>query len=184
MRTRILAKVIRRKYPLAVLLVFFSRLVSADEESMWRDAPFIEPPAWREETLELPAYPQKDRLLEVPVSLSGYAFRVFIDPNSLSTGGDHVVRYTAVLVSSSDVWNTSYEGLHCGKREYRRYAYGSNGNWFPIEASLWQRVTDAGMDHYRYVLYGNYLCDPVRPDPDVEEILKRIRHPSGLVLHD
>jgi CNP1-like family len=94
------------------------------------------------------------------------------------------VRYTLVFISSSGVWNISYEGQHCGRNEYRRYAYGSNGTWYPIEASPWQRITDSGMDHYRHVLYWNYLCDPLQTNLDVADMLRRIRHPSESVLHD
>ncbi|MGB7933894.1 MAG: CNP1-like family protein [Gammaproteobacteria bacterium] len=146
--------------------------------------PFVEHPAWKEEASGLPAYPGNDHLLEVPASQPGYDFRVFIDPDSLSVGADRVVRYTLVIVSSSGVRNISYEGLHCGKHEYRRYAYGSGDKWFPIEASPWQRVSDIGMEHYRYVLYWDYVCSPLRPNLDAASMLRRIRNTSGPILHD
>jgi hypothetical protein len=184
MRTLILARATCRRCRLAVSLLIFSGAVSADEETGWTSAPVVEPPAWKEEVSELPAYPVEDRLLEVPASQPGYDFRVFIDPDSLSVGGDQVVRYSLVIISSSGVRNISYEGMHCGKREYRRYAYGSDDAWFPIEASPWQRLSDSGMDHYHHVLYWEYLCDPVRTNPDVAEILRRIRNPSGSTPHE
>jgi CNP1-like family len=161
-----------------------SRVVSADEETGWTGVPFIEPPAWKEEVPGLPAFPHNDRLLELPASLPGYDFHVFIDPDSLSVGGDRVVRYTLVIVSSSGVRNISYEGLHCGKHEYRRYAYGSGDTWFPIEAAPWQRVSDTGMEHYRHVLYWDYLCNPLRPNLDAAAMISRIRNPSGPVSHE
>jgi hypothetical protein len=74
--------------------------------------------------------------------------------------------------------------MHCGKHEYRRYAYGSGEKWFPIEASSWQRVSDIGMEHYRYVLYWDYLCSTLRPNLDAESMLRRIRNTSGPMLHD
>ncbi len=169
---------------LAVFLLIFSRVVSSDEETGWTRAPVAESPAWKEEVPGLPAYPVKDRLLEVPASQPGYDFRVFIDPDSLSVGGDQVVRYSLVIVSSSGVRNISYEGLHCGKREYRRYAYGSDEAWFPIEASPWQRVNDSDIDHYRHVLYWDYLCDPVRANPDVADMLKKLRNPPRSATHE
>ena len=95
-----------------------------------------------------------------------------------------MVRYTLVIVSSSGVRNISYEGLHCGKHEYRRYAYGSNGTWFTIEASPWQKVSDTGMDHYRHVLYWDYLCNPVRTNLDAASMLRSIRNPTGSASHE
>ena len=184
MRTSIFGSATHRGLWLAALFLILFRCVSADEEPGWSRGPFVEPPAWKEAVPELPAYPQNDRLLEFPVSKPGYDFSVFIDPQSLSVGTDRVVRYTLVIVSSSGARNISYEGLHCGKHEYRRYAYGSSGAWYPIEASPWQRVTDAGMDHYRYVLYWDYLCSPLRTNLDAEEIIRRIRNPSGFVIHE
>jgi CNP1-like family len=169
---------------LAALVLFFSPVISADDDTGSFRIPFIEAPAWKEEASGLPAYPENDRLLEVPASVPGYDFRVFIDPDSLSVGGDGVVRYTLVIVSSSGVRNISYEGLHCGSHEYRRYAYGSEDKWFPIEAAPWQKVSDTGMDHYRYVLYWNYLCSPMRTNLDASAMLRRLRNPPGTVLHD
>jgi CNP1-like family protein len=164
--------------------VIFSCVATADEGTGWSSAPIIEAPSWKEEALRLPAYPDKDRLVEVPARPPGDDFRVFIDPDSLSVGNDRVVRYTLVITSSSGVGNISYEGLHCGAREYRRYAYGSNGAWHPIEASPWQRIADSGRSDYHHVLYWNYLCDPVQTNLDVEEMLRRLRHPSESGLHD
>jgi len=169
---------------LAALVLIFSNAISAEDETGWTGTPFVEPPAWKEEAPGLPAYPENDRLLEVPASLPGYDFRVFIDPDSLSVGGDRVVRYTLVIVSSAGVRNISYEGLHCGKHEYRRYAYGSDGTWFTIEASPWEKVGDTGLDHYRHVLYWDYLCNPVRVNIDAASMLRSIRNPRGSASHE
>jgi hypothetical protein len=184
MRIPLLGRATHRKFRLALFLLILSRVICADEETGWSKAPFVEPPAWKEEVPELPPYPVNDRLQELPASLPGYDFRVFIDPDSLSVGGDRVVRYTLVIVSSSDVRNISYEGLHCGKHEFRRYAYGSGGAWFPIEASPWQRVSDTGMDHYRHVLYWDFLCNPLRLNLDAAAMLRRIRNTPGPVFHE
>jgi hypothetical protein len=184
MRTPILARATCRLCRLAALLLIFPRVVCADEEAGWTRTPFVEPPAWKEELPQLPTYPEKDRLLEVPASQPGNDFRVYIDPDSLSVDADQVVRYSLVIVSSSGVRNISYEGLHCGKREYRRYAYGSDDAWFPIEASPWQRVSDSGMGRYRHVLYWEYLCDPVRANLDVAEMLERLHNPRRSAVHE
>ena len=184
MRISILARATHRRYRLALLLLILSPVISADDDTGSVRIPFIESPAWKEEASGLPAYPENDHLLEVPASLPGSDFRIFIDPDSLSVGGDRVVRYTVVIVSSSGVRNISYEGLHCGSDEYRRYAYGSDDKWFPIEASPWQKVRDIGMDHYRHVLYWDYLCNPLRLNLDTAAMLESLRNSPGPVLHD
>jgi hypothetical protein len=184
MRTSRTGTVLDRGFRLAVLLLVVSGSVSADEETGWSRGPIVEPPPWKEEVPQLPTYPQNARLLEFPADLPGYDFRVFIDPESLTVGGDRVVRYTLVFVSSSGARNISYEGVHCGMHEYRRYAYGSDGAWHPIDASPWKKVTDTGIDHYRYVLYWDYLCSPLRTNLDAADIVRRIRQSSGSVIRE
>jgi hypothetical protein len=169
---------------LALLLLASSRWVSADEEGGWDWIPFVGSPSLSDEVPELPAYPQSDRLLELSISNPGYDFRAFVDPRSLVAGAGSVVRYTLVIVSSSGSKNISYEGLHCGSHQYRRYAYGTNGRWVPIEGSSWKRMRDTGLDHYRYVLYRDYLCSSLGTDLDVDEMINRIRNPSGFAIHE
>lgn len=184
MRTDRTGTVLKRGLRHAVLLFVLSASVSADEDTGWNWGPVVAPPAWKEEVPHLPVYPQNNRLLEFPADLPGYDYRVFIDPDSLTVGSDRVVRYTLVIVSSSGVQNISYEGVHCGKHQYRRYAYGADGTWHPIDASPWHKVTDTGMDHYRHVLYWDYLCNPLRTNRDAAEIIRRIRHAPGPVIHE
>ena len=179
-----LASATRHRIWLAALLLVFSRWIAADEGQGLNWIPFVRPTPLSEEVPELPVYPQSNRLLEVPIGNPGYDFRVFIDPQSLSANSDNVVRYTLVIVSASGTQNISYEGLHCGSHQYRRYAYGTDGTWFPIEDSSWQRVRDTGIDHYRYVLYRDYLCSSLQTNIDVEEIIRRIHNPSGFAIHE
>ena len=95
---------------------------------------------WQEQGSQLPAYPQDGRLLELNMDTTG--FRTYIDPQSLTAGADKVVRFTSVLVSASGVWNVTYEGLHCGEKSYRRFAYGSAGQWHELILSLLRAVSD------------------------------------------
>jgi hypothetical protein len=130
---------------------------------------------WRELNLALPPWPgDPDRLVELNVSTSGMPYRVYIDPESLTVGSDRVVRYTAVIVSSSGSSNVSYEGLHCGKRNYRRFAYGIDGAWQPVRDSDWQRITGHGVNRYRRLLYEDYLCDTSRGHQDAAELVRRL----------
>ncbi len=136
---------------------------------------------WKELTAELPAYPEQASLLELDIDTGANPFRYYLDPDSLTAGDDHVVRFTSVIISPSGVWNVTYEGLHCGKRAYRRFAYGSGKQWYPLPASTWQPVVGSGTQRYRKVLYDNYLCPPDAPYRDAARILRRLRSNRTLI---
>jgi hypothetical protein len=138
---------------------------------------------WREQAAELPAYPASlDSLIELNVSTQGLPYRVYVDPASLTTGEDKVVRYTTVMVSSSGVWNVTYEGLHCGERNFRRFAYGIDGTWRVLQDSPWQRVSGTGANQYRKLLYDDYLCNVGERYQDADELVRKLRYVKNPVL--
>ena len=154
------------------------------EDTTFEDGPVgfdrgmqLEKTPWQEGSIDLPAWPGKlSQLIELNVSTAGLPYRVYLDPASLVTGSDRVVRYTSVLVSSSGVWNVTYEGLHCGERKYRRFAYGDNGQWQVIANSTWEPVTVRGVGQYRKVLYDVYFCDVGNRYLETGELVRRLRH--------
>lgn len=138
---------------------------------------------WQEQVTELPAYPASlDRLLELNVSTQGLPYRVYVDPASLTVGDDRVVRFTTVMVSSSGVWNVTYEGLHCGERNFRRFAYGIDGDWQLLQDAPWQPVSGVGAYQYRKFLYENYLCDTGLRYQDAGELVRKLRYSSDPVM--
>lgn len=169
---------------LAVVLVCLPAGVSAFEDDGWSNDHYIASEEWKESAVDIPRWPQQDDLLEVSIDRAGFPFRVYTDPQSLTIGDDGVVRYVLVIVSSSGAWNTSFEGMLCKKGEYRRYAYGSGQQWHRLAGSPWQRIFADGRDAYRYILYRDYLCDVGGPNPDVSDILRRIRYNRGSFLDD
>lgn len=149
--------VLRNKaFFLLIILVSSSAWAELDEES-WQQ-PFVPLPAWQEEDVRLPAYPDADRFIEVPIHSSNMPFTVYLDPDSISIGEDHVIRFTSVIVSRAGSRNITYEGLRCGERTYKRYAYGANGDWKPLESHVWRRIRNRSMEEYRLVLYKEYMC--------------------------
>ncbi len=132
---------------------------------------------WAELPADLPAWPDNlNRLIELNVSTEGLGYKLYLDPASLATGDDRVVRYTAVLISPSGIWNVNYEGLHCGERKYRRFAYGNDGTWRQLRDSPWKPVTGLGVDQYRKLLYENYLCDTTAEYRDADELVRKLRY--------
>jgi len=168
----------------ALLLALLAPVSLAEDDAGWRSDTFIPPAPWREQPVELPAYPEEGRLLEIVVTAGNYPYSVYIDPEALSVGADRVVRYTAVVTSASGARNITYEGLLCGTREYRRYAYGANGTWQALNDMPWERIRESGMGHYRYALYRGYLCDTTSDTLKRDEILRRLRYSRGEVLDE
>lgn len=135
---------------------------------------YIEKPyVWEELDAALPGYPQKKNLVDLGIATDGMQYTVYLDKPSLLMGEDGVVRYTVVLVSNSDVWNVSHEGLRCGEKQYRRYAYGANEKLQPLNNSPWRDVRGSGANRYRRILYEQYFCNPMRPYKSAEEMIGR-----------
>lgn len=113
---------------------------------------------FREDALNLPAYPDDAALIEFrPRGHSKNRF--YIDGKSVTLGADWVVRFTTVIKSPSGVANVSYEGMRCKTSEYKVYAHGTrNGTWADAREPKWQDVgSTAG--NFRYSLWVDYLCD-------------------------
>ncbi len=167
-----------------LLLALHTPASLADDDTGWSSGSFIPPAPWSELQTDLPAYPEEGRLLEVEVATAYYPYRVFIDPESLSVGADRVVRYAAMITSAAGARNVSFEGLRCSTREYRRYAYGTNGSWQALGDTPWERIMKSGMGHYRHELYRDYLCGTSSDVLERDEILRRLRYSRGGVLDE
>jgi hypothetical protein len=143
-----------------LLLVGWPVARAFDEDVYGEDgwAKFKEGPKWQQQDVVLPAYPRADDLIEVPLSLHDFPFTLWIDSTSLDVGDDRVVRYTGVLRSEAGVDNVFYEGIRCAKKEYQRYAYGSGGEFRPLQRPQWRRIRPVGQDRFRAVLMEGLLC--------------------------
>lgn len=121
-----------------------------------------DPTPWKEFAGVLPPWPVESALLEFRLDdREAGAFRYFIDQTQLTTGPDKVVRYTIVVQSASGARNVSYEGIRCTPRgEYKVYAYGSDGRFFPIEGASWQQVVGLSTEPYRKELWRYHFCIP------------------------
>ncbi len=162
----------------AVLAIGIFPLVAnstgVEEEEGWSPIQVVEPESWLEEGTQVPTFPEKASLFEVEVA-GGYPFQVYLDSKTLTVGKDGVVRYTVVLQSSGGARNILFEGIHCSRRQYRRYAYGIDETWSPFQDSDWVTITGGGQDRYRFVLYRNYLCDTSGTALTVQDIRRRLR---------
>jgi hypothetical protein len=147
--------------PVTLVLLMGGPVARAFDENVYGEegwAKFKEGPKWQEQDVVLPAYPRADNLIEVPLSLRDFPFTLWIDSASLDVGEDRVVRYTGVLRSEAGAENVFYEGIHCAKKEYQQYAYGSGGEFQPLQRPQWRRIRPAGQDRFRAVLMDGLLC--------------------------
>jgi len=143
-----------------------------EETGGWSHDYIGKPDSWEEQDAELPAYPEEENLMDLGIATTGLQYTVYLDKPSLVRGEDGVVRYTVVLVPSSGVWNVSNEGLRCGEKLYRRYAYGVDGSWQSMKNSPWRDVYAGGASRYRSILYDKYFCNPLRPYQSAEEMIR------------
>lgn len=133
-------------------------------------------PGWKEqENIAFPAMPREDDLIEIPLQIATFPFRVYLDRASLSVGEDRVSRYTVVLESAGGVRNVFYEGIRCANGEYRTYAVGVNGEFDAMRNSEWKAITRFGTDMYRYRLEARFLCDVDKRAREPREVLTAIR---------
>ena len=158
---------------LAILCSLPVQALEPDEEETggWQQNYIEKPDNWQELDESLPPYPEAKNLLNLKIGTDGMQYAVNLDKPSLVRGGDGVVRYTVVLIPPSGVWNVSNEGLRCGEKVYRRYAYGMDGRWQPMENSPWREVRGSGANRYRGILYHDYFCNPMKPDQTAQEMI-------------
>lgn len=131
---------------------------------------------WSEGRLSLPPYPREEDLVEFDVDRPQSRFRYFVDGKHLETGEDGVIRFSLVITADSGAWNVSFEGIRCGVRQYKTYAYGSGrGEFKPLKQPKWQKLKRSGPDQHLRDLRGYYLCDENSHTPfSKKEMLHRL----------
>jgi hypothetical protein len=113
---------------------------------------------WREEAITLPERYDPDDLQSFSLRGDNDRLTYAIERKSLRTGDDGVSRFIVVIRSNQGAINSSYEGLRCGHREYRVYAYGSGQGLTPLPGTDWQPIAK-GANDYRAILYEDLICN-------------------------
>ena len=170
---------------------FFSRLVllcliHAPAFAGWGEFDYdfdadIKP--WKEIQAQLPAYPKLEE--SIPFSVSAASDNeFFIDPKSVNVGDDDIVRYTLIIKSVSGVLNVSFEGIRCGTREKKLYAFGrTDGTWSRNKHAKWEAITYKDVNRQHHMLYDDFFCPNYIIAKDTGEALdalKRGMHPRAV----
>jgi len=137
---------------------------------------------WVELQAQLPAYPNPDEALPFFVS-AATDNKFFIDPKSISVGTDNVVRYTLIVKSPEGALNVTFEGMRCGSRETKLYAFGHpDGTWSRNRYAKWSPIRYKDRNRQHHMLYDDFFCPGGIIVNDTKEAvfaLKRGIHPRA-----
>jgi len=129
----------------------------------------------REQKLVLPAFPKEKNLARIQVD-GEVSFDFFVDLESVSVGGDGIVRYSLVARSAGGATNIAYEGIRCQGRERKPYAFGrSDGAWSAARKSRWTSISTASRDLAQATLHDAYFCPAgtiVRDAAEAQRLLR------------
>jgi len=140
---------------------------------------------WAEESTELPAFPEKEKMLQITFDRPNPRFKFFIDPETLSVGDDGVVRYVLMLRSPSGSENIMYEGIRCSKQDYKTIAFGTaKGKFRHLSRPRWKEITETSNNWFRRDLWQFYFClaDERLKVINRDNILRRIQNPNTILL--
>jgi hypothetical protein len=138
-------------------------------------------PSRTEAEVELPAFPQDEDLIPFKVG-SAMDKRFLIDKKSISVGGDEVIRYSVLVISSAGARNISFEGMRCSTGERRVYAFGRNdGTWSRARNGRWAGIR-GGANSYPVALFSDYFCAiGQRTIMTPEDAIRVLQYGDGLV---
>jgi hypothetical protein len=110
---------------------------------------------WVELEAKLPDFPKAQNLIEFDAG-AATRNRHFVDGSTLNVGEDGVVRYVIVLKTLGGATNVSFEGLRCGAKVRKLYAFGhDDGTWAKSRNQEWQSIRPGS---YQAVLSKEYFC--------------------------
>ncbi|MCU7842404.1 MAG: CNP1-like family protein [Candidatus Thiodiazotropha sp. (ex Monitilora ramsayi)] len=169
--------------PASVLLLFLilcSDLQAYDPLDKEERNDYVAPVEnWQEETVEIPKHFSEDNLQSFTVPDPNSRFQYFIERDSLRTGGDGVTRFLLVIRSNRGAVNSSYEGLRCGLREHKTYAYGDGEKLTPMPGAEWEAIPKGG--EYRTILYEDLICNLLTGKPNPPDAVFRAMRDNQLV---
>jgi len=124
--------------------------------------PAREEEQFKEAQVQLPPFPQWDKLVRFPTSWTSH--EVFLDPASLSDGRDGVIRFTLVVRSPSGAENISHEGIRCETGQKRVYAFGRRNatgasDWSVARNGAWSAIPDTRANRYYFEFWRDLFCD-------------------------
>jgi len=158
-------------------LLCAANLAQADLSGKGRERQhnYVDEGPWQEQILALPAFGKMDWVeLVKPVTVKS---RLFIDRQTLQLADDRTVRLTLLQLSSGGIENISREGIHCGQRTQRSYAYGDtvHQRWIESQRTEWRKL-DRNNEAMKVVTQA--LCPENTPPLNADELANNLRQAS------
>lgn len=116
------------------------------------------------------------RLINVPMPANS-SMRLGIDPQTVQLGSDGVVRYVAVMQSTtSAALSVTYEAIRCVSGEYKLYArrYADTG-WRPVADPVWVPLSIGGAPRFAVRIAEAGACREASSNTSTAQILKDLR---------
>ncbi len=147
----------------------------------WSSPQYAQPdPAdWVEDAVPAaPAFSKNNIiLLEMPKYVS---VKVGVDPDTVTVGGDGVVRYVVVVINATGSTYATYEGIRCTTDEVKTYArYSASGQWQAVSEPKWQDLNGNQPVKYAFALARQGACENhlSTSKPDVLRALRQTTKP-------
>lgn len=153
---------LQRPHLFVLILILITPALHADNilmEDSYANPDWQPEEPFKEAEVKIPEGINLDDLQEFQVGADEPHFRYYIERSSLKTSTEGVTRFVVVIRSHSGATNSSYEGLRCGEREYKVYAYGGANKFFHAPDSEWQTIPMDESTDYRAALYDDLICN-------------------------
>jgi len=138
-------------------------------------------PNWRESAVPAPPAFDLKRLIRVD-SPTGSSLNFGIDPATLSTTPEGVVRYVIVATGKDGGQNIMYEGIRCSAGQHRVYArYHAATGWSPLQEGDWQPLYGSAATRHAVTLSLAGLCKDRAVNRSVDTIVRTLKgeQPAG-----
>ena len=113
---------------------------------------------WRGSVVPPPPAFDVKRLIKVPAP-TGSSLTFGIDPSTLTTTPEGIVRYVIVATSPGGGQNVMYEGIRCSTGQHRVYArYNAPGGWTVLSDSDWQPMYSSAASRHALALSEAGAC--------------------------
>ncbi|WPB57683.1 CNP1-like family protein [Xylophilus sp. GOD-11R] len=105
----------------------------------------------------------------------GTTLEIGIDPTTITSDSDGVVRYVLVARSSSGTTTAMYEGIRCATAEVKQYArHFTDGGWRPVTDPKWGSLYDGGTARYSLIAAQSGICQDASAGGTAQKIIQNL----------
>jgi len=130
---------------------------------------------------ELPTPPaptfDPERIITIEDKI-GSAIVMGVDPATISSDSDGVVRYVSIArTRNGSTMTATYEGVRCASAEVKLYArHYTDGVWRPVAEPQWQSLYDGGAPQQSLKIAKAGICQDAAPGGTSRRIIDTLRN--------